>query len=106
MSDIPPTGSVPPGGAASVPIQPARAPFPAIRLLYSIGFAILAWFALWVTLALALVQFVVVAVNGKTNDELKAFSGNLTQYVRDLLAFITFASVEQPVPVGPFPKRY
>lgn len=96
-----------PAGAQSVPppAAAARAPFPAVRLLYAIGFGIVAWFVFWITILLALVQFVVVAINGKVNDELKTFTVNLVQYLWELLAFIAFVRDEQPFPIGPFPKR-
>ena len=91
--------STPPGGEA------ARAPFPAVRLLYAVGFGIVAWFVFWITLILALAQFIVVAINGRVNDELRTFTINLIQYLWELLAFISFVRDEQPFPIGPFPKR-
>ena len=54
---------------------------------------------------LALIQFVVVAINGKVNEELKDFCISLVQYLWELLAFITFVRDEQPFPLGPFPNR-
>jgi hypothetical protein len=76
-----------PAGAQAVPPPGmAREPFPAVRLLYAIG-------------------FVVVAINGRVNDELKGFSLNLAQYLWELLAYITFARDEQPFPIGPFPRH-
>src|ERR1700753_2832687 len=98
------SSSIPPNGTTSVP-QPARAPFPGIRLLYSFGYAIIAWFVLWITFLLALIQFVVIAINAKVNEELKSFSANLVQYLWELLGFIVFARDEQPFPIGPFPKH-
>jgi len=91
--------------ASASSAAPERAPFPAIRLLYAIGFGVVAWFVFWITLLLALVQFVVVAINGRVNDELKTFTINLIQYLWELLAFIVFVRDEQPFPIGPFPKR-
>lgn len=106
MSDIPPGGSVPPSGAATMPpVQQARTPFPWIRLFYAFGFAIIAWFVFWITFLLAIVQFVMFAINGKLNDELKNFSFSLVQYLWGLLAFITFVRDDQPFPIGPFPKH-
>lgn len=94
------------GGAQAVPPPgSAHAPFPAIRLLYAIGFGVVAWFVFWITLILALAQFVVVAINGRVNDELKTFTHNLIQYLWELLAFIAFVRDEQPFPIGPFPKQ-
>ena len=81
----------------------AHLPFPAVRLLYAIGFAVVAWFVFWIIVLLAVFQFVVVAVNGKKNDEIRGLSLNLVQYLFELLAFITFVRDEQPFPFGPFP---
>ncbi len=94
-------------GAQTVPPsqpQAARPPFPAVRLLYAIGYGILAWFVLHVLFAIALVQFILFAINGHANTELKSFSANLAHYLWDLVAFIVFARDEQPFPIGPFPK--
>jgi len=81
----------------------ARSPFPAVRLLYAIGFALVAWFVFWIVVLLAVLQFVVVGVKGKLNDEIKSLSLNLVQYLWELLVFITFTRDEQPFPFGPFP---
>ena len=103
MTDIPPGN----GGAQTVPpaAEPVHPPFPAVRLLYAIGFAFIAWFVFWITLVLGLLQFIVVGINGKVNDELRNFSLSLVQYLWELLAFITFVRDEQPFPIGPFPKH-
>ena len=95
------------GGAQAVPpAQPvAHPPFPGVRVLYAIGFAFLAYFALHVLFVLALIQVVVLAINGRTNEELKHFSLNLIQYLWEVLAFITFARDERPFPLGPFPHQ-
>lgn len=94
------------GGSAAQPSQPVdRAPFPVVRLLYAIGFSVVAWFVFWIILLLSLAQFVVLAVTGRVNDELRNFSFSLVQYLWELLAFITFVRDELPFPIGPFPKH-
>lgn len=98
------SSSIPPNGATSVP-QTVHAPFPFVRLFYSFGYAIIAWFVLQIIFLLALIQFVVFAINGRVNEELKSFSTNLVQYLWELLGFIVFARDEQPFPIGPFPKH-
>jgi hypothetical protein len=92
------------GDAAVVP-GPARAPFPAVRLIYAIAYGLVGWFVLHLVFALALVQFIVVALKGRANDELKAFSLNLIQYLGEILAFVTQVRDEQPFPIGPFPRQ-
>jgi hypothetical protein len=103
MTDAPnPTGNAAPPPQAVVPHHP---PFPVVRLLYSIGYGFIAWFVLHIIFVLAVVQFVMLAVNGRVNEELKAFCNTLLQYEWELLAFITFVRDEQPFPIGPFPKH-
>ncbi len=99
MSDMPPNNS-----ANSAP-PAAHPPFPVVRLLYSIGYGFVAWFVLNVLFVLAVVQFVMIAINGRVNEELKSFSLTLLQYEWELLAFIAFVRDEQPFPIGPFPKH-
>lgn len=92
---------VPHGGAGSAT---PRGSFPAVRLFYAVGFAIAAWFVFWVVVVLAIVQFAVLAVDGRTNAEVKNLSANLIQYLWELLAFIAFLREERPFPFGSFPQ--
>lgn len=92
-------------GESAQTATPARPPFPAVRLLYAIGFGIVAWFVFIVIVAIAIAQYVVVAIEGRVNDELKHFSVNLVQYLWELMAFIAFLRDELPFPLGPFPKQ-
>jgi hypothetical protein len=103
-SAIPP-GSGPPSGAAQTPGSATRPPFPVVRLFYCIGYGFIAWLVLHIIFILAVVQFVVIGLNGRSNEELKHFCVTLVQYLWELLAFITFVRDEQPFPVGPFPKH-
>jgi hypothetical protein len=106
MSDAPSGSAIPPGNAQPAGTSvPQRPPFPLVRLFYSIGYGFIAWFVLHIVFILAVVQFVVIALNGRANEELKHFSLTLVQYLWELLAFITFVRDEQPFPVGPFPKH-
>ncbi|HWA91738.1 MAG TPA: DUF4389 domain-containing protein [Rhizomicrobium sp.] len=93
----------PNGGAQALPV-PVRPPFPLERLLFALGFAIIAWFVLWILFFVGLIQFAVVAVNGHANDELKRFSLSLVRYVGQLLDFVTFGREERPFPFGPYPR--
>ncbi len=87
------------------PALPARPHFPVARLICAVGYGLIAWFVLHVIFVLAVVQFVMIAVNGRVHDEIKAFCSSLLQYEWELLAFITFVRDEQPFPIGPFPKH-
>jgi hypothetical protein len=97
-------GAVPPNSNDGA--HPAgHEPFPAVRLVYAAGFAIIAWFVFWLILVLGLLQFGVLLVTGRSNTELKDFNFSLVQYLWELLAFIVFVRDEQPFPIGPFPKQ-
>jgi len=105
MSDVNSSGPIPPQGGAGISPVAAHPPFPVVRLFYSVLFGIMAYLALVLLIALAIVQFVVLGINGKLNDELKAFSANLVQYIWQCLSFIVFARDDQPFPMGPFPNH-
>ncbi|MDE2112882.1 MAG: DUF4389 domain-containing protein [Alphaproteobacteria bacterium] len=90
-------------GAQAVPPTGSRAPFPAVRLLCAVGFAIAAWFVFWIVVVLAVVQFAAFAVNGKVDSDIKKLSFRLVKYLLELLAFVSFLRDEQPFPIGPFP---
>ncbi len=77
--------------------------FHAARLLYAIGFGIIAWFVFWIAMIIGVVQFVMMAIQGRVNEELRSFSVNLVQYLWELVAYVTFVRDEKPFPVGPFP---
>jgi hypothetical protein len=91
-------------GADQAP-PPPHPPFPAVRLVYALCYGILAYFVLMILFGLGVIQFVLLAINGRVNEELKSFSANLVQYLFELLAFIVFARDEQPFPIGPFPRH-
>ena len=99
-----PPPSSPPTGSQSTPFPP-HPPFPAVRLLYAIGYGFIAWFVVHILFFLAVAQFAVIAITGRANEELKQFCLTLVQYLWELLAFITFVRDEQPFPIGPFPKH-
>jgi len=94
---------VPPGGTQTVPV-PVHPPFPLTRLFYALGFAFVAWFVLWLVFLLTFVQFVLFAINGHANEEIKHFSLSLVRYLWELVSFIIFLRDERPFPFGPFPK--
>lgn len=104
MTDAP-AGNPPESPPPPVSVPPQPAPFPFMRLLYAFGYGLIAWLVIHILFALAVVQFVLLAMNGRTNDEVKSFALALLQYVWELIAFITFVRDEHPFPVGPFPKH-
>lgn len=93
------------GPATAVPPVPETHPFPGVRLLYAFAFGVVAWFVFWIVLLLGAVQFVMLALSGRINEELRHFCVNLVQYLWELVSYITFVRDEQPFPIGRFPRR-
>ena len=83
----------------------ARRPFPWLRLLYAIGFGFIAWVMFWlIVLLLAPLHYIVLAVTGKPNEELKDMTLRAVHYLVELLFFVTGSGDEKPFPLGPFPR--
>jgi hypothetical protein len=82
-----------------------RLPFPWVRLLYAIGFGFIAWVMFWlIVLFLAPLHYIVLAITGKPNEELKEMTLRAVHYLVELLVFVTGTGEEKPFPLGPFPK--
>ena len=82
-----------------------RVPFPWVRLLYAIGFGFIAWVMFWlIVLFLAPLHYIVLAITGKPNEELKEMTLRAVHYLVELLVFVTGTGEEKPFPLGPFPR--
>ena len=82
-----------------------RLPFPWVRLLYAIGFGFVAWVMFWlIVLLLAPLHYIVLAITGKANEELREMTLRAVHYLVELLVFVTGSGDEKPFPLGPFPK--
>ena len=94
------------GAASSAPPRP-KMTFGMFleRLVYALGFGIVAWVLFWlIALLLAPMQFIHLAITGRTNPELKNLSLKGIHYMVELLAFVTVARDDKPFPFGPFPQ--
>ena len=92
------------GPAPPPPASPLRHPFPFARLIYAVGFAVVAWVVFWFIVLLAALQFITRAISGHVNEELRQFCRNMIVYLQELLGYATLARDERPFPIGPFPK--
>lgn len=96
-------------GNASAGAQPGnkviRHPL-VLRVLYTLGFAFMAWLLLWFVFAVTLLQLVVTALSaGRANEQLAEFGTRLGWWMRDLVRFLTGATPDLPFPLGPFPTH-
>ena len=77
--------------------------FPWERLLLSVFFGIIAWFAFWGLLFLAIVMWVLIAVSREPHPEFRRFVSVGAKYVGQCLAYVLTISNDKPFPLGPFP---
>ena len=55
--------------------------------------------------AVALIQFIVVLMNGTPNEQLVAFGSKLGSYLRQIAHFLTYATEEVPFPFSDWPSK-
>jgi hypothetical protein len=78
--------------------------FPWERLLLSVMYAVIAWFAFWSLLVLAVVMWVLVAFNKEPHEQFRRFVAVGAKYVGQCLSYILLISNDKPFPLGPFPS--
>ncbi|MCB1581790.1 MAG: DUF4389 domain-containing protein [Xanthomonadales bacterium] len=68
------------------------------RILVTVLFALIGWVSLWVFGVVVLVQFGFLLITGNLNKNLKAFNGELGDYLADILKYVSFQREEKPFP--------
>jgi hypothetical protein len=68
------------------------------RILVTILFALIGWISLWVFGVVVLVQFGFLLITGNLNKNLKAFNGELGDYLSDIIKYVSFQKEEKPFP--------
>lgn len=74
------------------------------RALYMLLFGFIGYFALWAIFLIAIVQLVVVLVAREPNEDLRGFTRNLAEYIKQIAAYLGFVSDVAPCPFSPFPR--
>ncbi len=74
------------------------------RALYMLLFGFIGWFTFWAIVLIAVVQLVVTLVAREPNEDLRGFSRNLAEYLKQVVSWLGFVSDEKPCPFSPFPK--
>jgi hypothetical protein len=75
------------------------------RVLYMVGYSFIGYFVQIALFAVALVQAVFTLVSGHRSGEITALARNLTTYLTEVMAFVSWASDEKPFPAGKFPDE-
>lgn len=68
------------------------------RIFVTLLFALIGWVSLWVFGVVILVQFGFLLITGHLNKNLKAFCGELGDYLSDIIKYVGFQSDEKPFP--------
>ena len=78
-----------------------------VRFLYMVIFAIILFIATWSLLiigGIAIVQFGINMLLGKPNKQLISFSDGFSQFIYQIIRYVTFVSDEKPFPFTAWPK--
>lgn len=75
-----------------------------LRFVFMVLFAIILGVASYVIAALVLLQFVWALVTGEGNDKLREFGSSLSQYIYQMLRFLTYNSEDKPFPFADWPE--
>ena len=67
-------------------------------ILVTLIFVLVGWVSLWVFGVVVLVQFGFLLITGDLNKNLKAFNGELGEYLSDIIAYVGFQKEEKPFP--------
>ncbi|SFD26524.1 protein of unknown function [Thiohalospira halophila DSM 15071] len=73
------------------------------RLVFMVIFAIAFQLAELLLAAVAVIQFLFRLVTGECNDRLAVFGAGLAEYLRRVVAYLTFASDSRPFPFDNWP---
>lgn len=68
------------------------------RILVTLLFALIGWVSLWVFGVVVLVQFGFLLITGELNKNLKAFNGELGNFLSDIINYVSFQHDEKPFP--------
>ncbi len=68
------------------------------RIFVTLLFALIGWLSLWVFGVVVLVQFGFLLITGSLNKNLKAFNGELGNYLSDIISYVGFQTDEKPFP--------
>ncbi|MFT7388066.1 MAG: hypothetical protein ACI8VC_001310 [Candidatus Endobugula sp.] len=75
-----------------------------LRFVFMMLFAVIASVAAYVAAVLILIQFVFALVTGSSETRLQSFGGQLSQYLFQILQFLTYNKEQKPFPFSDWPN--
>lgn len=76
-----------------------------LRGLLILLFGLIFYVAFWIIWLLVIFQFVYKLITGDLNNEVAKVCGSLTEYVLQILRYVTFRSEFRPFPFNPWPGK-
>ncbi|HQR73257.1 MAG TPA: DUF4389 domain-containing protein [Sulfurovum sp.] len=73
------------------------------RVLFTLLYLIIGRVIAMVIFVIAITQFIYLWVSGEPNDKILEFSGRLSEYSKQIVAYVSFNTDEKPWPVGDWP---
>lgn len=86
--------------------QNLLAPAQWLRILLMAGYALALWVLGMVLMVVVITQVVTALVTGSANANLRQFGAMLAIYIRQIIAFLVYATEQKPFPFAPFPAEY
>jgi len=74
-----------------------------LRGLFIVIFGVIFYFLLIVIWLVVIFQFLTKLLTGSLNQQLMRFGASLTEYVQQVLSYVTFQSDLRPFPFSPYP---
>jgi hypothetical protein len=73
------------------------------RIAPMVFFALISYFVLWLLFIGALLQYLSVATQGETADQIASFNRSVRRYLVDIFDYLTYKRDDMPFPFGDFP---
>ena len=75
-----------------------------LRLVFMLLFGIISGVAGYIITAVVVINFVWGLVTGEGNDKLRDFGSSLSQYIYQILRFLTYNTEDKPFPFSDWPE--
>jgi|GEM_PF-247390 len=75
-----------------------------LRFVFMALFVVVAFTASYIMFVLIVIQFVFTLVTGESNTRLQVFAQSLSQYIFQMLRFLTYNSEDKPFPFADWPQ--
>lgn len=71
-----------------------------LRLLFMVILGFIGYFTFFALMILGGVQFLIVLINGETNDDISDAADKVSAYMARIIDFVTYRSEEKPFPLS------